>query len=178
MTKLKTILLIIALSLMIVCLIPNAEAGEIDINSIIQIESNGNPNAYNKSSGAIGLMQITPICLMDWFNNVGMFGTGYTISNDIRSDIVYADNYNMSDMYDGGKNVRVGSWYINTRIPQMLKHYGLEDTVDKPLLLEIACYNWGIGNVVKWYRSGAKYNKLPQETRRYYEKYLHLQSVQ
>jgi len=29
--------------------------------AMIQIESGGNPNAYNKSSGAVGLMQVSPI---------------------------------------------------------------------------------------------------------------------
>ena len=42
---------------------------EVDLTIIAQIESSGNPNAYNKSSGAIGLMQITPICLEE-FNNL------------------------------------------------------------------------------------------------------------
>lgn len=31
------------------------------LNAVILVESGGNPNAYNKSSGAVGLMQITPI---------------------------------------------------------------------------------------------------------------------
>jgi len=31
------------------------------LKAIIQVESGGNPNAYNKSSGACGLMQLTPI---------------------------------------------------------------------------------------------------------------------
>lgn len=32
------------------------------IDAIIQVESRGNPNAYNKSSGATGAMQIKKNC--------------------------------------------------------------------------------------------------------------------
>ena len=40
---------------------------EINISTIIQIESSGNPNAYNPRSGCIGLMQISPKgALADW----------------------------------------------------------------------------------------------------------------
>ena len=140
---------------------------EIDINRIIKIESNGDPNAFNKKSGATGLMQITPICLMEWNNKIGMFGTGYR-NNHAKTlgqlVIVYDNHYNIGDMYNGGKNIRVGSWYINERIPQMLKAYGIEDSVEARL----ACYNWGIGNYRK-YLKGEK--KMPKETRDYIRKY-------
>ena len=39
---------------------------EIDIEIIKEIESNGNPLAYNFKSQARGVYQITPICLEDY----------------------------------------------------------------------------------------------------------------
>ena len=43
-----------------------AHAEKVNINAIIQIESGGDPNAYNENSGAKGLMQITTPCLHDY----------------------------------------------------------------------------------------------------------------
>ena len=38
------------------------------VTSVIQVESNGNPNAVSKA-GAIGLMQITPIVLKEFYES-------------------------------------------------------------------------------------------------------------
>src|SRR3990167_3084441 len=40
-----------------------AAHASVNMEAIKQIESGGNPYAFNKSSGARGLYQITPICL-------------------------------------------------------------------------------------------------------------------
>lgn len=122
---------------------------EIDISRIIQIESSGNPNAYNPNSGAIGLMQITPICLEEWNN------------------YLWGEGINIGQLYDPYWNVRVGTWYINVRIPQMLKAYGLEDTVDYRLI----AYNAGIGRLRQYSRGEIR---LPRETANYITKYKKL----
>lgn len=115
----------------------------IDMSIIAQIESSGNPKAFNESSGAVGLCQITPIVLKEYnqFNKLG---------------------YKMDDLYDGAFNRDVANWYMNQRIPQMLKHFKIKDTVRNRLW----AYNAGIGNVKK--------NRMPEETKSYIVKYERL----
>jgi len=128
----------------------------IEIETIVQIESSGDPNAYNKHSEARGLMQITPICLKEY--------------NQYKKE-----HYKVEHLFDEQVNITIGTWYINKRIPQMLKYYGIDNTSIKELdLYIIACYNWGIGNVVKWYKKKGKIENLPQETQNYWRKYVTL----
>ena len=75
--------------------------------------------------------------------------------------------YNIGSLYNPEINVRIGTWYINERIPQMLKSFGIEDTVENRLI----AYNFGVGNLRK-YLKGEK--KLPRETRNYLRKYKEL----
>lgn len=96
-----------------------AHAG-ISMEAIKQIESGGNPKAYNKYSKATGLYQITPICLKH-FNEVNK------------------TSWKMDDMYDPKKNERVAVWYFT-----WLERQGLEDEE------QIIAYNWGIGNLMKY----------------------------
>jgi hypothetical protein len=118
-----------------------AQASEpIDMNRIYQIESSNNPKAYNKKSKAVGLGQITPIVLKEW-NNFNK-----------------KDKLTTSDLYDSETNKKVSSWYMNKRIPQMLKALKIEDTTRNRLI----AYNWGVGNIGK---------KLPKETEDYLKKY-------
>ena len=147
-----------------------AQAEDIDIPTIIQIESNGNPNAYNKSSGAIGLMQITPIVLKE-YNKEGIF------TQEIKTRRLYS----LGDLYVPTINIEIGTWYINERIPQMLKAYNLLDSIDNRLI----AYNWGIGNLKNWVERhtsvivySGKPSKsinpnhfLPKETQNYIKKY-------
>lgn len=106
--------------------------GEDVLNAIIFAESSGNKLALS-SKGARGLMQITQPALDDY-------------------NTFHTEKMSMDDMYEGTKNRTVGNWYFNKRIPQMLKHFKIEDTTENRLW----SYNAGIGNVVK----GIK----PQET--------------
>ena len=115
----------------------------INLNKIKQIESHGNPLAYNKSSGARGLYQITQICL-DEYNNYNN------------------KSYNSNDLFIPSINEAIASWYLEKRIPQMLKYYNLEVTVENILW----AYNGGIGKVRK--------NIMDKETENYIEKYKHL----
>jgi len=119
----------------------------IDINKIIKIESSGNPKALNKRSGARGLCQIMRLT---WF--------------ECCSRLNY--DWSFDEAYDPVKNVIIGEYYINKRIPQMLKYYNIPDNIDNRLI----SYNWGIGNLDKARRSYGKIN-LPKETQNYIKKY-------
>ena len=121
-------------------------AGDIDINRIIQIESSGNPVAYNKRSKAIGLCQIRSCVLGDW--------------NRLHS----REKYRIADLYRAEVNKKIGSWYINKQIPIYLKYYKIPDTVKNRLI----AYNFGIGNLMKYLRGD---RKLPKETKDYIKKY-------
>jgi len=125
----------------------------IDMNAIKTIESSGDPHAYNKESGATGLYQITKICLDD-FNR-------YKIVTICRPPIVtckveYA--LTIDDMFFPDKNRKVAFWYMNTRIPELLKHFEHEDTVVNRLI----SYKCGVGCVGK---------PLSKKTKRYIKKY-------
>ena len=116
----------------------------INLERIAQIESGHNANAYNKSSGAVGMYQITEIALADF-------------------DQLNNGRYGMTDMKDPQKAGRVAEWYLNERIPALLRRFGLKDTIDHRLW----AYNAGI-----W---ALKRNKLPLETRLYIKKYHKLE---
>jgi len=119
---------------------------EINLSAIKQIESSGNPFAYNERSGAIGLYQITPICLKEW-NTFAKGGCQYTIF----------------DLADPAVNSKIAHWYLNNRIPQMLEYYRKPVTIRNILI----SYNAGISYVVE-------NKKLPRETRNYLKKYNRL----
>lgn len=125
-----------------------AHADTIDLPTIASVESSGNPGAYNKASRATGLYQITEICLME-YNNYHP----------------YMCFDSLDDMYNPAKAHLVANWYMNTRIPQMLRD---RDSLENRLI----CYNWGYGKFRKWYKKGANKNDLPEETRDYVKKYL------
>ena len=113
----------------------------ININKIIHIESHGNPLAFNTGSGAHGLCQITPICLKEYNN-------------------FHANHYSLKDLFNPTINKEIASWYLNIRIPQLLKHYNKPINTNNILI----SYNAGINYVVK--------NKpLKKETRDYIKKY-------
>lgn len=116
----------------------------INMNTIKTIESNGNPSAYNKSSGARGLYQITPICLKEWNN------------------FHKKEQYVLKQLFNGEINYKIAKWYLTIRIPQMLRYYKREVLVKNILW----AYNTGIGYVVK--------DIKPLETVNYINKYNRL----
>ena len=128
--------------LMIVLMISLAYA-EIDLDIIAKIESNYNVKAYNKRSGARGLYQITPVCLLE-----------YNRYN--KEDVT------LNDLFSPEVNKKIAKWYLEKRIPQMLKYYNIKITWDNVLW----CYNSGIGNLRK--------DIMPNETLLYTERYLQL----
>lgn len=115
---------------------------EIDLKIIAKIESSNNPNAYNSKTQAIGLYQITPICLAD-----------YNQFHDIK--------FTLKEMFNPTKCHMVAYWYLNIRIPKMLKHYNKPITIKNILI----CYNVGI-------KYSVKNLTLPNETNNYIKKYL------
>ena len=149
------------LALLVLCLAHSLVYGEeIDIQKIIMIESSGRPNAVNKS-GCIGLMGINPKgALADW--NSFRARKAYCIEavqgkNGITSCLVgdTYKSYNIGDLYNPTINVKIGTWYIQKRIPQMFKTYEIEDTVENRLI----SYHDGISNLRKYLKEERKLGK-------------------
>ena len=137
------------LSIVLLMLVFNTQSAfaEVIINmdAIKQIESSGNPGAFNKQSKCRGWYQVSEVCLKD-FNQV--HGTNY--------------NYKRADLYDPQINSRIAHWMMDERIPQLLRHFKLKDTLEHRLL----CYNAGIKAV--------KDGRMPSESKQYIIKYKNL----
>jgi soluble lytic murein transglycosylase-like protein len=118
-------------------------AEDVNMDIIKQIESSGRADAvsFKGAKHGRGLYQISEVCLKEW--------------NNFNPE----ETYTVEDLFDGVINLKIADWYMNKRIPQMLKHYEVEDTDENRLW----AYNAGIGNVIK----GIK----PEETRLYIKKY-------
>ena len=101
----------------------------IDLDSIIQIESSGDPkaNSYRGAKYGRGLCQISNIALKD-YNNYNK------------------RKYSREDMYHPQKNMKVANWLFETRLPQLLKARGLPLTEDNVLI----AYCLGISKVRQW----------------------------
>jgi len=133
---------LIAFSFLVLCDICNAQ--EIDINAIIQIESSGNPRAisYKGAEFGAGICQISKICHKEYQN----YHKGEAVPEN--------------GLFDKNYNIKIADWYLNKRIPEMLRYYKCADTVENRLI----AYNAGIAYVVKG-------KTLPKETRNYIRKY-------
>lgn len=125
-----------------------AYAGDIDMLKIADIESSRCQRLVGDAGRSLGCWQVSKEVIHDW-------------------NISHAIKFSHDDMLLYDNCFMVADWYYNIRIPAMLLYYNIPDTE----LHRIASYNWGIGNVVKWYDAGAEYKKLPKNTRKYYEKY-------
>lgn len=122
-----------------------AEASiKIDMDIIYFIESSNNPLAYNKRSKARGLGQITPIVLEEYNNFHNL-------------------KFESEDLFDEIINKKISDWYMNTRIPSMIKHFKKKDNIQNRLI----AYNAGINYV----KTG---EDIPVETANYIEKYFNL----
>jgi soluble lytic murein transglycosylase-like protein len=118
------------------------------MNHISYIESSNNTKAYNQHSKAVGLYQIAPICLKDY-------------------NQYHKLKYTTKELYNGNINYTIANWYMNKRIPKLLKHYNINDTVNNRLI----AYNAGINYL--------RTNKqLPTETINYIDKYNRLANKQ
>jgi len=124
--------------------VPAFGAVNINMDIISWIESSNNPNVVNKVSDAYGLYQITPVCLDD-----------YLQYHPQGPDLI------INDMLHPIIALIVADWYMNDRIPHLLRHYGKEDTINNRLI----AYNCGIACVGR---------PLPAETEKYVNKYHRL----
>jgi soluble lytic murein transglycosylase-like protein len=109
------------------------------LSALIQIESSGNPNAFNKATGARGLTQVTPIAWKDLQNH---------------NPKTYGKLNYEKDIFKPEIAKQAANDYIKI-ITGYLKHYNLPTTTQNILW----AYNAGIGNVRK--------NVMPEETRNY-----------
>ena len=123
-----------------------ARAEVVDMKIIAQIESSNNPLAYNRHSQAVGLYQITPICLNDY-------------------NLTHKTCYELTDLLSPKFNYAVAYWYLNFRIPQMLKAHKLPVTLETTLW----AYNAGVGRVLR--------GEKPKETKNYILKYKRLSNA-
>ena len=114
---------------------------KIELRKIISIESNGNSKAYNSKSLAKGLCQITPICLKEY-------------------NAFHSVKYSGQDLFNAEINIKIAQWYLEIRIPQMLRHFNISVTTENIII----CYNAGISYLVK-------HKRIPEETKRYIAKY-------
>lgn len=115
-------------------------ADEIDMAKIAQIESSGCKFKVGDGGNSNGCHQVSMGVLKEYnqFNRA---------------------KYTKKDLMNDAISLKVASWYMNKRIPQMLKHYGIPDTTKNRLW----AYNAGIGNVVN--------GRVPQITKDYFKKY-------
>jgi hypothetical protein len=145
-------------ALILVCFISScgmtpARAEGVDLLIIAQIESSGNPLAvsYAGAENGRGLYQISEIALED-----------YNIAHPASKIAVNA-------LFNPVEARKVAEWYIS-RIKQILARRGVSAKIRHILI----SYNWGVGNCVKWVRTGSDFSKLPRETRSYIAKYNRL----
>jgi soluble lytic murein transglycosylase-like protein len=145
----KLILLVIAIILLIVIIMPRSGV-VVDIDCIIELESGSDPNAVDEKSGARGLCQITQ---KTWDE----------------CTIRLEKDWDWAEAFDPYYNKALGKYYINERIPQMLKHNQIPDTIETRL----AAYKWDLGSVLKLYfRYGTRWQQhTPPEIQNYIKKY-------
>lgn len=114
------------------------------LDAIIQVESSGNPYAFNPKSKARGLTQITPLA---WQDLTVHYPKKYKELNYER------------DIFKPTVARHAGRDYLSVLV-KYLNNYGIPITMDNLL----ASYNWGVGNLKK---KGLK--KAPKETQNYIE---------
>lgn len=126
-------------------------AKNINMKAICIIESSENPYAVNEKTHCYGAFQISYVLLTEW--------------NKIKNQ-----NLTILSLYYFDTNYAISKWYWDERLPELMFWFGIPLKTD----YLIACYNWGVGNVFKWYKNGAKWNRLPKETQNYIKRYHQL----
>ncbi len=150
-----TLLSVIIISIFVLFLVVICRAEIIDMEAIKMIESSGNQYAVNYETECYGLYQISRICLEDFNKNSRPQMT-----------------WDVEDLLNPEVNTYIANWYFNKQLPKYLLHYKIPINT----ITLIASYNWGVGNVVKWYRTGADVKELPRETQKYLKKYARLKN--
>lgn len=125
------------------------------VSGVINVESKYNPKAKSHKD-AKGLMQITP-------------STGRWVAE--RMGI---ENFSEDMLFDPETNIKMGCWYLNNLRQEFAQGGGVTDIV-----LVLAAYNGGSGNVRKWLKddkysqTGASLDQIPfNETQQYVEKVI------
>lgn len=113
------------------------------VEAVMKRESNMNPDAVS-AKGAVGLMQIMP-----------------KTAEEISTQLVLPE-YDSDDLKSPGINIMFGTYYL----AKLLSYYNYN------LILTLAAYNAGIGNVDKWLAQdpevARKISKIPfRETKRH-----------
>ena len=123
------------------------------LNALIEVESSNNPKAFNPSSGARGLTQITPVA---WQDLVAHYPDKYSQMNYEK------------DMFKPEVAKQAGNDYLNILM-------GYLRSKRMPITPEnlAAGYNWGINNLAKFGLHNA-----PPETKNYIAKIRKLLSPQ
>lgn len=123
--------------------------------AVIKVESNFNPDAISPKQ-ARGLMQIS--------EKTGQWGAKSLKLKD----------YSTESLYDPGKNIAIGCWYLGV----LNKQYGGQSD------LVLAAYNGGSGNVSEWLKdrnyssTGKSLDKIPfKETENYLKRVKDCYSV-
>lgn len=94
-----------------------------------------------QTANSLGMYQISKITLQEWNN------------------FHPSQKFEWSELLDDDVNKTIASWYLEKRIPQMLKHYKKEDTIENRL----TAYNCGISCVLQ--------NRRPAITQKYITDY-------
>lgn len=145
MNRNKRIRLAIVFALFFSPATARAEGPLINLKIVKFKESKGDPKAHNKKEDGRGLYQINPICLKEWNN------------------FHPKERYTPEQLFDPNINERIASWYLEKRIPQMLRHYKKPVTVENVLM----AYNGGIGHVVD--------NTVSKDAKNYAKDYIRLE---
>jgi len=115
--------------------------------AMIKVESSFNEKAISPKN-ARGLMQIMP-------------STGKWIAEKLKDE-----KFNEEDLFEPGKNIMMGAWYINY----------LNEKFDGNMSLAIMAYNAGPGSVQNWLldenvsRDGKNLDNIPYDETANYEK--------
>jgi soluble lytic murein transglycosylase-like protein len=139
------LLLFLGMSSIVYADIRKSKKVVINMKAIQIIESSGNAGAYNRRTKATGLYQITPICLADY-------------------NQFHDHKFKQNDLFNPDINFSIADWYIGERIPQLFKHYHIEDSVEN----RIIAWNAGIKYLLESYPS------VPSETVKFIRRYWRL----
>ena len=104
------------------------------VASVIKVESNFSPKVVSKR-GAIGLMQIMPKSAMWAAEQMGI------------------DNFQVENLQNPDLNIKIGTWYLSSLLNEF----------DNDIILALAAYNGGQGNVAKWLAQGKMQQQKEEE---------------
>jgi hypothetical protein len=80
------------------------------VKNVIGIESKGNPNAYNKTSGASGMMQLLPGTYNDMKNKLGLGNDIFNAADNIKAGVEYLREMTMRYGGDVAKGLAAYNW--------------------------------------------------------------------